>query len=439
MLDTGIDIPEILNLVFFKKVRSYSKFWQMIGRGTRLCPDLFGPGQDKERFLIFDFCNNFDFFRAETKGIEGRIEPSLCEKIFNCKVNIARELQAPEYQAEEEYSRYRADLVDELNHLVIELDNRSFRVRQHLRYVEAYSEKAAWMNLETVSVSELRKHIAPLIVPGKEDELARRFDYLIYSIELAWLQNKNADKNISIAVSAAEQLARLYSIPQVKEQKYIIEKVQTKDFWDEATILDLEGVREALRDLLQFIEKRKQPPFYTDFTDNIISQKEGESVHIQNDLKNYKKKVEFYLKAHQDNFAVYKLRQNKKLNTADMQELERILWKELGTKEDYKKEYGDTPIGRLVRKIVGVDREAVNEAFSEFLSEEKLNINQIRFVRLMVDYIAANGNIENNSVLMQEPFRSAGSITALFKNDMDTAKKILNIAENIRRNSEETA
>lgn len=322
---------------------------------------------------------------------------------------------------------------------MLELDNRSFRVRQHLRYVEAYSEKAAWMNLEAVSVSELRKHIAPLIVPGKEDELARRFDYLIYSIELAWLQNKNADKNISIAVSAAEQLARLYSIPQVKEQKYIIEKVQTKDFWDEATILDLEGVREALRDLLQFIEKRKQPPFYTDFTDNIISQKEGESVHIQNDLKNYKKKVEFYLKAHQDNFAVYKLRQNKKLNAADMQELERILWKELGTKEDYKKEYGDTPIGRLVRKIVGVDREAVNEAFSEFLSEEKLNINQIRFVRLMVDYIAANGNIENNSVLMQEPFRSAGSITALFKNDMDTAKKILSIAENIRKNSEETA
>ena len=122
-----------------------------------------------------------------------------------------------------------------------------------------------------------------------------------------------------------------------------------------------------------------------------------------------------------------------------MQELERILWKELGTKEDYKKEHGDTPIGRLVRKIVGVNREAVNEAFSEFQSEEKLNINQIRFVRLMVDYIAANGNIENNSVLMQEPFRSAGSITALFKNDMDTAKKILSIAENIRRNSEETA
>src|SRR5699024_6254827 len=119
MLDTGIDIPEILNLVFFKKVKSYSKFWQMIGRGTRLCKDLFGPGADKEKFLIFDFCNNFDFFRAEIKGAESRIEPSLCEKIFNCKVNIVRELQAPEFQTEEEYSAYRADLVDDLNRMVV--------------------------------------------------------------------------------------------------------------------------------------------------------------------------------------------------------------------------------------------------------------------------------------------------------------------------------
>ena len=107
-----------------------------------------------------------------------------------------------------------------------------------------------------------------------------------------------------------------------------------------------------------------------------------------------------------------------------MKSLEDILWKELGSKEDYQKEYGDTPIGRLVRQIVGVERSAVNEAFSEFLSEERLNINQIRFVRLIVDYIVANGNIEDNKVLMEEPFRSVGSITALFKDDMTTTTNI---------------
>ena len=154
----------------------------MIGRGTRLCPDLFGPWLDKKKFLIFDFCNNFEFFRADRKGTESRIESSICEKIFNCKVNIARELQSPEYQSDEDYAAYRADLIDELNHTVISLDNRSFRVKQHLRYVEQYRKKASWMNLESVSVSELREHIAPLGVPKKDNELARRFDYLIYSI-----------------------------------------------------------------------------------------------------------------------------------------------------------------------------------------------------------------------------------------------------------------
>ncbi len=134
--------------------------------------------------------------------------------------------------------------------------------------------------------------------------------------------------------------------------------------------------------------------------------------------------------------SVYKLRNNKKLNEADMQELERILWNELGSKEDYEKEYGDTPIGRLVRKIVGVDRAAVNEAFSKFLSDEHLNVNQIRFVNLIIDYIVANGNIENRAVLMEEPFRSLGSITMLFKDDLSTAKEIMSVVDEIKNNSE---
>lgn len=439
MLDTGIDIPEILNLVFFKKVRSYSKFWQMIGRGTRLCKDLIAPGQDKESFLIFDFCNNFEFFRENTNGVETKIQETLAEKIFNCKVNLIRELQAPIYQQEDDYVGYRNDLINELNQLIVELDNRSFRVKQHLRYVEAYRDKLAWRNLETVKVSELKEHIAPLSVPKKEDELARRFDYLMYSISLAELQSKDITRNQRVITFTAEQLSKLYTIPQVKEQKYVIEQVLSEDFWKQTSILDLEAVRESLRDLLKFIEKEKQIIYYTDFKDSIVQEESGQAIYATNDLKNYKKKVEFYLKEHQDTLAVYKLRQNKKLSAVDMQELEKILWSDLGTKEDYKKEYGDTPIGVLIRKIVGLDREAVNEAFSEFLSEEKLNLNQIRFVRLIIDYIVTNGNIENNAVLMEEPFRSVGSITNLFKNDMTTAREIMDVVAEIKKNSEEIA
>ena len=439
MLDTGIDIPEILNLVFFKKVRSCSKFWQMIGRGTRLCKDLFGPGIDKEAFLIFDFCSNFEYFRANKKGKETKAQEAPAEKIFNCKVHIARELQAPQFQREEKYAQYRADLVNGLNGQVAELNAGSWRVRQHLRYVEAYREKSAWQNLETASVSELKEHIAPLIVPGREDELARRFDYLLLSMELSLLQSKNMTRNMGVVMQTADQLSRLYTIPQVRAQQSVIERALSEEFWEHAGILDMKLVREALRGLLKFIEKQRTAIYYTDFEDHIIEEKEGGAIYISHDLKNYRKKVEYYLKEHKDHLAVYKLRRNKRLTAEEFAELERILWEELGTKEEYRKEYGETPVGRLVRKIVGVDREVVNAAFSAFMGEEKLNLNQMRFVRLMMDYITVNGNIEDNQVLMRDPFRSVGSITALFRDDLSVAQEIMKVAEDFRKNSEVTA
>lgn len=439
MLDTGIDIPEILNLVFFKKVRSYAKFWQMIGRGTRLCPDLLGEGIDKARFLIFDFCNNFEYFRVNKNGSESGVQETLCEKIYNTKAQICRELQASVFTSDEVYASYRADLVDDLHQAVTELNDNSFMVKRHMRYVEMYRNLSNWINLETVEISEIKGHIAPLVKPRKEDELARRFDYLIYSIDLGLLQSKSVQTPINIVIQTAEQLSGKYSIPQVAAQKEIIEKVQRAEFWDHTTILELDAVRTAIRDLLQYLDMIRKKIYYTDFTDTIVAAAEGTPVYDSSDLRNYRKKVEFYLKEHGDKISVYKLRNNKQLSEGDLKELERILWQELGSKEDYIKEYGDTPVGRLVRRIVGVDRTAVNEAFSEFLTEVHLNINQIRFVNLIVDYIAANGNIDDNKVLMEEPFRSVGSITTLFRDDMGTAKRIMEVVADIKRNSEETA
>lgn len=441
MLDTGIDIPEILNLVFFKKVKSYSKFWQMIGRGTRLCPDLLGEGADKERFLIFDFCNNFEFFRVNTNGAESGLIETLSEKIYNTKAQICRELQAPVYAENEAYVEYRGELVDTMHHAVIQLDTNSFLVKRHLRYVQEYSDRMAWKRLETAQIAEIKEHIAPIVRPDQSDELARRFDHLMYTIQLGILQSKNVQKPVNTVISTAQLLSsddkRL--IPQVKEQKDMINKVLTKDFWDDVTVMDLEEVREALRNLLQFLDKKKKRIYYPNFEDTIIDMKEGEPLPVGDRLESYRKKVEFYLKSNENTMAVYKLRNNKKLNATDMQELERILWTELGTREDYTKEYGDTPVGRLVRKIVGLDRGAVNEAFSKFLSDEKLNIHQIRFVNLMIDYIVANGNIEDNKVLMNEPFRSVGSMPVLFKDNMNTARDIMGMVAMIRENSETIA
>lgn len=439
MLDTGIDIPEILNLVFFKKVKSYAKFWQMIGRGTRLCPDLLGEGLNKEKFLIFDFCNNFEYFRVNKNGSESGIQETLAEKIYNTKAMICRELQAAKYTANDVYVTYRDRLVDELHKEVVELNDSSFMVKRHLRHVERFRDLSRWNDLQTVEISDIKDHISPLVKPKKEDELTRRFDYLIYSINLGLLQSKNVHAPINIVIQTAEKLSSKYTIPQVEAQRSIIERVQTQSFWDDVTILEMDTVRLAMRELLKYLDKHIRTIYYTDFQDTIIAKAEGEPIYNSNDLKNYCKKVEFYLKEHSDSLSVYKLRNNKRLSESDLKSLEKILWEELGSKTDYEKEYGDTPVGRLVRKIVGVDRSVVNEAFNEFLTEERLNINQIRFVNLIVDYIVANGNIDDNKVLMEEPFRSVGSITSLFKDDMGTAKRIMDVVADIKRNSEEIA
>ncbi|MDL0421810.1 DEAD/DEAH box helicase family protein [Caldibacillus thermoamylovorans] len=435
MLDTGVDIPEIVNLVFFKKVRSKSKFWQMIGRGTRLCPDLLGIGQDKTHFLIFDYCGNFEFFRENPKGMDTQIGKSLTEKLFNAKVDIIRELQGIDYQTEE-YINHRKELVKEVTRDVLALDSENFRVRRHLQFVEKFKNKENWVTLSVVDTNEVKEHISPIIVPIQEDEFAKRFDLLMYTIELAKLQTKNATKPIRSVIQTAEALYQLGTIPQVMEQKHIIEKVLTEEFWESADIFELDEVREALRDLIKFIERDKQKIYYTNFQDEVIEVKENGPMFHVNDLQSYRKKVEHYLIQHKDQMAIYKLNHNKPLTSQDVKILEDILWKELGTREDYEKDYGDTPITKLVRQIVGLDPQAANAAFSEFLSEERLNLNQIRFVKHIVDYVIKNGTLDKN-VLRQEPFRSVGSIVELFKDNMDDARKIIGIIDEINRNAEE--
>jgi type I restriction enzyme R subunit len=430
MLDTGVDIPEILNLVFFKKVRSKSKFWQMIGRGTRLCKDLLGVGMDKEQFLIFDFCNNFEFFRANPKGMEGAMTETLTEKLFNVKLDMVRELQHVRFQ-EEDYVRYRKELLQELVFSVQELTDDNFRVKLKQRYVETYKNKDAWQSLNAVSASEIKEHIAPLVTPLYDDELAKRFDLLVYTVDLAYMQQRNATKPIRSIVQTAEALSKLGTIPQVMEKKYIIEKVQTDEFWQQDDILELEEVRLALRELIKFIEKSKQKIYFTNFQDQIEDIREGGAIYDVNNLKNYKKKVEHYLKAHQDELAIYKLRNNKPLTSVDLQSLERILWEELGSRSDYEKEFGATPVSKLVRRIVGLDRTAANEAFSRFMSNEHLNATQIRFVELIVNYIVANGFVEDNRIFMEEPFRSLGSITSIFKDNLTDAKAIMDVVSSI--------
>ncbi len=431
MLDTGIDIHEIVNLVFFKKVKSKAKFWQMIGRGTRLCADLFGTGMDKENFLIFDFCGNFEFFRVNARGKEVITAPSLTEKIFNIKVDLVKELQNIDYQ-EDKYIIYRHGMIKELVADINQLNRDSFKIKQHLRYIDKYGSKEAWQQLGVIDVSEIKEHISPLLIPSPEDEMAKRFDYLMFTIELAYLLGKPAAKAKDNIVKTAHALSGLGTIPQVLDKKNIIEKVQTDDFWITADIFEYELVREALRDLIKFIEKFESRIYYTNFIDEILNVVENEGEYSTYNLQSYRKKVNTYLREHEDHLAIYKLKNNKPITNTDIQALEHILWGEIGTREDYEKDFGDTPLAVLVRQVVGLDQQAANEAFSEFLNDENLDSKQIRFVKNIVDYFVKNGHMLDKRVLQEEPFES---ITNLFP--MERAIKIVGVIDSINKNATE--
>lgn len=439
MLDTGIDVPEILNLVFYKKVKSYAKFWQMIGRGTRLCKNLLGKGQDKDKFLILDFCGNFDYFRVNTNGQDNGKQVGLTERIFNTQVEICRCLQAGEYTQQKEYVDFRQNLVEMLCHEVICLNDDSFRVKLRRKYVDIYRQMENWQDLDTSKIADIKQNIAPIVPVADKDELARRFDYTMYSIILGTLNKTNINRFAVMVTTSCQKLAGKYTIPQVAAQRQLIDRIIQDGYWAEADIFAFDQAREALRELMQFLDSEIQSIYYTHFDDELVNISVGEPLGGGPELKPYKERVQSYLHEHEDTLAVYKLRNNKQMTTTDLAVLEKILWQDLGSKEDYVKTYGDKPVGMLVRELLGMDQQAVNEAFSEFITDSSLNSRQIDFVKMIISYIVKNGNIVDvKSTFSQQPFTEfAGGIGNLFRDNMLVVQRIMGKVSDIRKNSQE--
>ena len=439
MLDTGIDVPEILNLVFYKKVKSYAKFWQMIGRGTRLCKNLLGKGQDKDKFLILDFCGNFDYFRVNTNGQDNGKQVGLTERIFNTQVEICRCLQAGEYTQQKEYVDFRQNLVEMLCHEVICLNDDSFRVKLRRKYVDIYRQIENWQDLDISKIADIKQNIAPIVPVADKDELARRFDYTMYSIILGTLNQTNINRFAAMVTTSCQKLAGKYTIPQVAAQRQLIDRIIQDGYWAEADIFAFEKAREALRELMQFLDSEIQSIYYTHFDDELVNIIVGEPLGGGPELKPYKERVQSYLREHEDTLAVYKLRNNKQMTTTDLAVLEKILWQDLGSKEDYVKTYGEKPVGMLVRELLGMDQQAVNEAFSEFITDSSLNSRQIDFVKMIISYIVKNGNIVDvKSTFTQQPFTEfAGGIGNLFRDNMLVVQRIMGKVSDIRKNSQE--
>lgn len=410
MLDTGIDVPECLNLVFFKKVMSKAKFWQMIGRGTRLCPGL-RDGEDKDKFYIFDFCGNFEFFRM-SNGKPTALQIALQGAIFSLKAQIVFKLQDLAYQTPELIA-FRKTLVEDMVRKMQELNKENFAVRQHLKYVELFSNPDNYAALTYENTLQMRDELAPLITPDADDAKAVRFDALMYGIELAYLAGQKYAKARTDLLKKVSGIASVANIPEIMVQSELIQKILHTDYLENAGIHAFEHIRENLRDLIKYIPVN-QASYTTNFADEILTMDWKESELENDDLKNYKMKAEFYVRQHQDNAVIAKLKTNQPLIGSDIKVLEGILWSELGSKQDYENEYGSKPLGEFVREIVGLDMNAAKEAFAEFLDGAYLDSNQIYFVNQIVEYIVHNGLMKDFSVLQDAPFTDNGSIVEVF-------------------------
>lgn len=429
MLDTGIDVPEVLNLVFFKKVMSKAKFWQMIGRGTRLCPGLLN-GADKNQFYIFDFCGNFAFFRM-SQGKPVHAQLSLQGALFRLKGEIVYKLQDMAYQTEE-LVPFRQALVKELLGKVQELNRDNFAVKQHLRAVERFSKEETYQGLVYGDIREMEEELCPLILPDADDPKALRFDALLYGIELAYMVGKTSTKARRDLVRQAEAVASVGNIPEIQEQKELLDRILHTDYLERAGLNEFEHIRKSLRDLMKYVLPSGHS-YSTNFDDQILETEWHESQLETDDLKNYRAKAEFYVREHQDSPAIAKLKSNLPLTQQDVVELESILWSQVGTQEDYEAEYGEKPLGEFVREVVGMDMKAAKEAFSVYLNDVNLDDRQIYFVNQIVEYIVQNGLMKDLSVLQKPPFTDLGSISQVF--DAGNWKKIREIIQKINANA----
>jgi type I restriction enzyme R subunit len=398
MLDTGIDVPEVVNLVFFKLVRSRTKFWQMVGRGTRLCPDLFGPGKDKKNFYIFDVCGNLEFFSQPVPPAAGGSLPGLSERIFTLRVELIAEMDtAAAHQSNDALDGLRATTATLLREQVAAMPPDNFLVRAKRRLVEKYSDQAAWSQLGVPEQGELVREVAALpSAAADSDQDAKQFDLLMLSLQLTVLRVEPRFEELkkgTIAIASA--LMEKQAIPMVRDQMVLIEEVQTDQFWEAVTVPELEQVRIRLRALVKFIEKSRREPVYTNFEDTLqgseIIALPGISTGV--DTERFREKTMAFLRDKLEEPAIHKVRWNEPLTTADLEALEQMLVQAgIGTAEEIEKvAQQEQGLGLFVRSLVGLDRAAAKRAFSKFLEDRQLNAQQLDFVNLIVDHLTQCG------------------------------------------------
>ncbi|MBQ3734889.1 MAG: DEAD/DEAH box helicase family protein [Bacteroidales bacterium] len=406
MLDTGIDIPDILNLVFFKIVKSKIKFWQMVGRGTRLSENIFGAGKDKEQFYIFDWCRNFEYFGKNPDGKEAPPAQSLTERLFCIRAELAFELQNQQHQA----IPFDKQLHDDIKQLMLEqvqqLSDNHISVRECWESVSRMKNPENWIYLSLVDVEVLKQDISPLLAKSQTDEAAKRFDLLVLTVELSQVSKTvKATRSIKNIITIAQALSEKSVIPQIHAKMETINMVLSDVFWLNITLDGLEKIRIDLRELVKFIFGEKRKSFEVDIEDVVIDDGVAEDRVI---YTTYRQRVLEYLAANRNLPVLKKILNIEPLTVSDIKELERILWEELGTKDDYRHctenmICGDF-VAAFIRSIIGVDRAVALKMFTQFISNNELNSQQEEYLKTIINYVCENGDIEVSTLINDSAF-----------------------------------
>jgi type I restriction enzyme R subunit len=407
MMDTGVDAPRVLNLVFFKVVRSYAKFWQMIGRGTRLCPDAFGPGLPKEHFLVFDVCQNFEFFAVNQLGADAGAVKGVTEQCFGARLQLSQLLLA---SAEDDDHDLAVELLNDLHAQVVELKNpdqaRRFRVKMQTEHIDVFQDRNRWAKLSNDDIRLLRDQLGSVIPAEEIHESARRFDLLVLKLRIARLLalSRDGEKLEARLIGIADGLSDIQNIPAIDKQAELIADLRRPEYYPTLGQVDLDHVSTAIRDLLVYLTKEQQTPAYTNFADSDVSgMTTAEPVPVASPA--YRRRVEAFLRKNAQHVTIRKLRGNTPITPAELQSLEEMLFDggDRGTRDDFRTAFGDQPLSIFVRSILGMEEAAARAAFADFLRAGPLTADQMTFIDNIVTYLTQNGRIEPSS-LFQAPF-----------------------------------
>ena len=452
MLDTGIDIPQILNLVFYKKVKSKAKFWQMIGRGTRKCKDIYGVGQDKKDFLILDFCRNFSYFEMKDSFDEDntKLGKSLSSRIFENKIKMIYKLQNLEYQMDEKYKKLWGNLVNEVYTLISGLNEENISVRTKISYVKKYKNIDSIKNLEEKDVDEIIKNLSSLPFPIHEkNEIEKKFENLILKTQLKLFDNKKIE-NEKIEISdIVKGLAKKGNIKEIqKKSEYIMKIIKDENYLKNIDILELKNLEDVIEPLTIFLDNNGKHLNYIvgDFEDTYISTEVKDINVFASAYINSKEKFQKYLDKNKSLLSIKKLRNNIELDNEDLKELKQFLYSnEEVNLEVLKNEnnseiekisslYGENEsFGIFIRSLIGLDREAINKEFSEFLNKEKFNSNQIELINLIIENIVKYGAYSKSEIPKLSNDILGKSIDNIFT-DRNDLQKIVDIVNKINSN-----